>query len=253
MIRTVIVDDEQRAINLLQRLIVETNTNNVEVIKTANSVEEGYKVITQIEPDLVFLDVEMLDGTGFNLLEKFKDISFEVIFTTAYDKYAIDAFKHNAIDYLLKPIDIDDLNRALLKIKKISSKEDFENNSIKNLLNSLKEKSSKKIAINSSNKLQLVDRENIVLIQADHNYSIIHLLDNIKIMSTHSIKHYEKLFENEQNFFRANRSNIINFDHVEEYVKNKEVINLTGNHTTELARRKKKDFLIRLKAYADNF
>ena len=72
-------------------------------------------------------------------------------------------------------------------------------------------------------------------------------------MSTHSIKHYEKLFENEQNFFRANRSNIINFDHVEEYVKNKEVINLTGNHTTELARRKKKDFLIRLKAYADNF
>ena len=116
MIRAVIIEDEKKSREVLKRLIQEIDID-VEIIGEGDSMESGFKIINKEKPELVFLDIEMLDGTGFNLLEKFEEIEFNVIFTTAYDKYAVKAFKYSAIDYLLKPIGLEELENAVLEVK----------------------------------------------------------------------------------------------------------------------------------------
>ena len=143
MITVVIIDDEKNSREVLKRLILETGLE-VEVIGEADSVENGFVVIQEKDPQLVFLDIEMLDGTGFDLLEKFDKVDFEIVFSTAYDKYAIKAFKYSALDYLLKPIDLTELEGAIKKASNKVGNERKENSKIKVLLENLTRDSTNK-------------------------------------------------------------------------------------------------------------
>ncbi|MCB0400870.1 MAG: response regulator [Flavobacteriales bacterium] len=242
MINAVIVDDEQKSIAILKRLIAETG-KQVHVVNQAQSVEEGYQVIKAENPQLVFLDVEMLDGTGFNLLEKFDKINFEVIFTTAYDKYAIRAIRYSAIDYLLKPIDLDDLERAIDKVEKNRQKSLPDQELIDLLLSNMKKApNEKRIAIKGASKIELITSNEIVFIEAESNYSELVLTDK-KIVSTQTLKQFEQLFEDDTEFFRVSRGHIVNIKHIRIYHKNREEIELTTGNIIPVSRRRKKEFL----------
>ena len=167
MITAVIVDDEIKSREVLKRLLQEVDVD-LTIVGEADSVEAGFEVINKENPQLVFLDVEMLDGTGFNLLEKFDDIDFKIIFITAYDKYAIKAFKYSAIDYLLKPTGIDELENALVQIEKlikrdkIVDKENFYKAQIKTLINNNKNAGDKRLTIRGAAKIEFVDVDDIL-------------------------------------------------------------------------------------------
>jgi len=249
--KAVIIDDEQNAILVLKQLI-QNISGYVEVVGSAQSVKEGVKIINRKNPQIVFLDIEMLDGTGFNLLEQFDTINFRVIFTTAYNQYAVKAFKYSAVDYLLKPISIDELEKAVFKIEESIKLESFNQNNIITLLSNIDSKKSKKIAIKSANKIDFIDIDEIICCEADTNYSKIYLNNGNKIISSHSLKYFENFFDNHSIFFRVSRFSIINFNYVKTYLKDKESVELKNGVEINIARRKKKDFLQLLETQFDN-
>lgn len=252
MITAVIIDDEKKSIEILKKLINEINSK-VNIVNHAQSVEEGFNLINREQPQLVFLDVEMLDGTGFNLLEKFTEINFQVIFITAYDQYAIKAFKYSAVDFLLKPIDIQELESAVQRASKLIEKETTSFDQIKALLNNINQENTvKKIALKSAAKYDFICSDELICILAEYNYSDLFLLGGKKITASQPLKHFEELFENNPNFFRVSRSCIISLNHIKAYHKNKEQIELINGTKVDLARRKKKEFLSLLKKEYQN-
>jgi two-component system LytT family response regulator len=244
MITAVIIDDEKKSREVLKRLIKETNTE-VLILAEADSVEEGFKVLNKELPQLIFLDIEMLDGTGFNLLEKFKEIDFEIIFTTAYDKYAIKAFKFSAIDYLLKPIDIEDLEKAILRASNSIDLNMYTNSRVEVLLNSIKEeKINKKIAIKSANKIDFVIIDEIICCNAEQSYTEIILKNDRKIIGTKPLKHFESILsEGCLGFYRVSKSCLLNLNFVISYNKDNDTIELKNGLLIEISRRRKKEFL----------
>lgn len=252
MITAVVIDDEKKSIDILKRLLEEIN-NEVIIVGEAQSVEEGYATIIEKQPQLVFLDVEMLDGTGFNLLEKFSSVTFQVIFITAYDQYAIKAFKYSAVDFLLKPVDIEELEVAVQRVKQNIEKDLGNIEQIRVLLNNIKrENTTKKIAIKSAVKYDFINSNEIVCVHAEHNYSDVFLIDGKKLTATLPLKYFEDLLENDLTFFRVSRSHIVGMDHIKAYHKNKDEIELVNGTKVDLARRKKKDFLSLLKKEYSN-
>ncbi|MCO6499804.1 MAG: response regulator transcription factor [Vicingus serpentipes] len=243
MVTAVIVDDEKKSREVLKRLIEESQVDVI-VLGEASSVEEGVEVINKELPQLVFLDVEMLDGTGFNLLEKFDKVEFKVIFTTAYDKYAIKAFKYSAIDYLLKPIDIEELENAVVKAKNSMDIEMFNDAQIKVLLNNIKEEeTNKRITITSASRMDFVNLNEVVCCRANGSYTEVLLLNNKKIMASKPLKHFDTMFTDSPNFIRVSKSHIISLKHVTSYKKDTDVIVLEDGIEVDLSRRRKKEFL----------
>ncbi len=175
MTTAVIIDDEKKSREVLIQLI-ENIDLKVSVLGQASSVEEGVTLINEKKPQLVFLDVEMLDGTGFNLLDKFDTIDFEVVFTTAYDHYAVKAFKYSAIDYLLKPINIDELEETIHRTKNSISKKQTISLQISTLLSNIKnESNNKRIAIKSADRIDFVEVNEILYCTSDSSYTEIAL------------------------------------------------------------------------------
>ena len=243
MVTAVIVDDEKKSREVLKRLIEEAQMEVI-ILAEASSVEDGYQVINEELPQLVFLDVEMLDGTGFNLLEKFEKVEFKVIFITAYDKYAIKAFKYSAIDYLLKPIDIDELENAVIKAKNTMDIEMFNDAQVKNLLINIKEDQlNKRITITGASRLDFVNIEDIVCCEADGSYTKVALENGNKILSSKPLKHFDAMFAEDTNFFRVSKSHLVSIKHVTSYKKGAEVVVLGNELEVEISRRRKKEFL----------
>lgn len=247
MITAVIVDDEKKSREVLKRLIKETNLNII-IVGEADAVETGYEVIDKELPQLVFLDVEMLDGTGFNLLEKFDEIEFKVIFTTAYDKYAIKAFKYSAIDYLLKPIDIEELENAVLQANNSIDQEMAYNSQIKTLINNNKEAGFKKLVIKSANKLTFVNVDDILYCEAEGCYTDIIAVNDNKLTASKPLKHFDSILGEYEGFFRVSKSCLINLKYIKSYNKDKECIKLENGEVITLAKRRKRDFLEKLDA-----
>ena len=243
MITAVIIDDEKKSRAVLKRLIEEVQLDVV-VLGEADSVEKGYEMINKELPQLVFLDVEMLDGTGFNLLEKFKKVDFKVIFITAYDQYAIKAFKYSAIDYLLKPIDIDELDSAVLKAKNSVDIEMFNDDQVKVLLGNIREEeTNKRITITSASRMDFVYLNDIICCRAEGAYTEVVLMNNTKIVSSKPRKHFDAMFAGESSFYRVSKSCLISLRHVTSYKKDVEKIVLANGEEVELSRRRKKEFL----------
>lgn len=217
-IRSIIIDDELNNVANL-RSIIDTYCPGIEVIATANNAADGVEVIKSNQPDLVFLDIQMPSGSGFDVLRAFKAVHFEVIFITAYDQYGIQAIKFSALDYLLKPIDINEFKVAIDKAKeKISSKR--QNHSIENLLEYIKtgQRESPKIALPTLSEIRYIKVNNIVRCEAENNYTTFYLNNGEQILVCKTLKEYNELLHPHR-FIRPHQSHLVNLSFVKSYLK----------------------------------
>jgi two-component system LytT family response regulator len=244
MIEAVVVDDERKGRELLVK-ILQTYCNDIEVVGQAETANQAYEVISATKPKLVFLDIEMPNGTGFDLLKMFAKIEFDIIFTTAYDHYAIKAIKYAAIDYLLKPIDIDELQEAVFKVQsKVNQETKGQPENIEVLLSALTNANLvKKIAIPDQEGVAIVEISDIIRCQADSNYTLIFLKDGSKLVSTKTLKEYNNLLD-EAVFKRVHNSFLININHIKKYIKGDggQVV-MSDDSIVEVSRRRKNDLL----------
>ena len=217
-LKAIIIDDEQNAGEGLKHLI-NLYVDDVKVCGVANSAKQGIELIKKHSPDLVFLDVEMPGGSGFNMLEQMKTIDFQIIITTGYDHYAIKAIKYSALDYLVKPIDIDELVKAVSKARKKSGIPQPESESKEQPV-SYELTRSKRIALPTIKGLCMVRSCDIISVEADGNCACISMANGNRMLITKSIGEISEMLD-EAPFFRAHRSHIINLDYVREYLKGK--------------------------------
>ncbi len=242
MLTTIIVDDEIQSRETLERMLINF-CPDVQILGKAPSVAEAVPLIDDQQPDLVFLDIEMPGGNGFTLLEHYEEFPFEVIFTTAHDLYAINAIKFAALDYLLKPVNIKELQEAVKRAeKKIGGKEKEDRQQKMEALKANLTQSDKKfnkIALPTSEGIDFIEVEDIIRVEAERSYSNFHLKGRKKIMVSKPLSEYESLLE-ECNFFRTHKSHMINLDHLKKYVKGKGgyVIMEDDSHVDVSVRRK---------------
>ena len=241
MINAVIVDDEPKAIQSLSWEL--TNfSDEITILDTFSSPEKALEFLKNNTPDCLFLDIQMPTMDGFQFLEKLTNRDFPVIITTAYDEYAIKALKHEAIDYLLKPIDSDDLNQTIEKIKKFNSKIFSIDKLERLLLNFNGSQASQKITVNSDGKLIFIHIDDIVFVQSDGNYSTIYLKNNQKKVVTKKLKDINNLLP-ENSFFRTHNSYIVNLHKIKEFLKTEGYLIMESNHKIPVARQRKTEFL----------
>ena len=212
MLRTIIIDDEAH-----QRLAIERMVNeycpNLEVVEKADSVQSGLTAINKHKPDLVLLDIHLGDGTGFDLLDKFQTIDFKIIFITAHDQFAVKAFRFSALDYLLKPLDPDDLAGAVAKVSDVMQR-DFHVQ-----LANLKEhidsagRDQKKIIIKTHDHIHLVPVNEILYCRSDNNYVTFSLINKNEIVASANLKDYEEILAG-SGFFRVHKSYLVNLKYV---------------------------------------
>lgn len=244
MIKAVIVDDEPKAIQSLSWELTHFS-DEIDVIKTFSHPENAIDYLNLHTPDCLFLDIQMPTMDGFQFLEKLNHKDFAIIITTAYNEFAIKALKHEAIDYLLKPIDSDDLNDTIKKIKKYNTK--FYNSSkIEEALSNFNAKfDQKKITINTDGKLLFLNVDDIIFVESDGNYSTIVTKDGQKILITKKLKEVNDILP-EHYFFRIHNSYIINLNKIKEFIKNDGYVVMESNHKIPVARQRKSDFLEKL-------
>lgn len=244
MIPAIIVEDEKRNLNLLKNLLAEY-CPEVNLVGEASSVKSGVEVIKKTNPALLFLDIELSDGNAFELLEQTLEKRFQVIFTTAYDHYAIKAIKFSAIDYLLKPINFQELKAAVEKAKSKTSDMVLSNN-INFLLKNIETPSDKKpekIALPTLEGHLFVNIKDIVRLEADGNYTFIYLLGKERLLISRTLKDFESFLSNEE-FIRVHHSHLVNIRHVKKYLKGSGgQIVMNDGSTVEVSVRKKDDFL----------
>jgi len=244
MIRTVVVDDEKKGRELLVK-VLKNYCSGIEVVGQAETANQAFEIIQREKPDLIFLDIEMPNGTGFDLLKMFGEISFHVIFTTAYDHYAIKAIKYSALDYLLKPIDIDELQESVAKVQEeMKAPANHQQDSMGILLSALGNADrTKRLAIPDQEGIAIVEVKDIVRCEADSNYTQIFLSNGTKVVSTKTLKEYDKLLD-ESTFMRVHNSYLINVDHIKKYIKGDggQVVMSDGS-IVEVSRRRKTDLM----------
>ena len=213
MIRTIIIDDEKNSREALRNML-ENYCEGVEVAFLADSVPTGVKAIQRLQPDLIFLDIEMPVHNGFELFEFLPDLDAAVIFTTAYDQYAIKAFKFSAVDYLLKPIDLLELRSSLLRVDKRQT-----GNNLPILKENIRDPF-RKLALPTTDGYTYLRLADIIRCEADSNYTRFFTKSGAKILVPKTLKEYEGLLVG-HNFIRVHRSHLINLDYVMRYTKSR--------------------------------
>jgi len=240
-IKTILVDDERKALAILKNKI-ERLCPGIDVIAETQNPKEAISLIMNLKPDLVFLDIAMPELNGFDVLKQFEQPNFEIIFATAFDDYAIEAIRHCAIGYLVKPIDNDDLQNSVNNaIKNIEEKTALKKNKI--LIENLgvQKFQKKKIVIPSTDGLEFVKISEIIHCEGVDGYTKIYF-ENLKpILSSNSIGHFNKLLK-EHDFYLVHKSHLINVEHIEKYL-NEGYVLLTQNHKIPVSRNKRADFL----------
>jgi len=216
--KAVIIDDVATARETLAEDIA-TYCPEIEIIGTADGVVSGAKLLREVKPDLLFLDIELQDGTGFDVLEIAPDLTAKVIFTTASNAYAIKAFRFSATDYLLKPIDPDELIEAVSKAKETAATKEGQKESIDLLLQSMKTKQvPRKLALHSQEKIHVANVDDIVRLEAGGNCTFFHFQDGSRLLVTKTLKEYDKILT-EAGFLRVHQSHLVNTDLIKEYIK----------------------------------
>ena len=247
MIRAIIIDDEPLAIDALEIILKKKCREDVLVIATSNSASLGKALIEEHKPDLVFLDIEMPGMSGIDLLRSFAEPVFRCVFITAFDAYAIEAFRLSAIDYLLKPVESDDIVRVIQKIKNdISKNENTIHVQLQNLQKLLLKNNTDpetKIGIGMADKIVFVNIPEILYCEAHGAYTNIYLKDGKKIMASKSLGDFESQL-NTHKFFRIHHSILINLLHIKEFQRSDGGYVVMENNTKlEVSHRKRKDFL----------
>ena len=241
MLKAVIVDDEEKAIQSLSWEL--TNfSKEIEIVETFTDPEKALTYLGDNQPDCVFLDIQMPTMDGFQFMERLGDKNFAVIITTAYNEYAIKALKHQAQDYLLKPIDSDDLKDTIDRIKKYNAKFTKTVNLERILLDFNEKHNHKKITINTDGKMIFLQTEDIIFVESDGNYCTIYLTNNKKKVVTKKLKELDALLP-DNSFFRIHNSYIINLDRIKEFLKTEGYVIMQSNHRIPVARQRKSDFL----------
>ncbi len=246
LINAVIIEDEKKGREVLEAL-VKTHCPDVNLLGSADSVANGLELILKTNPRLIFLDIEMADGSGFDLLEKLDSSNYEVIFTTASDAHALRAIKYSAIDYLLKPIDADELVNAVEKIRvKHSNTANLDN--LKYLLQNFKKPTDQytKISLPTGNAYEIVNVKDIIRCEADGSYTSFFLENKKRLLVSASLKHYEDLLPPDD-FIRVHHHHLINMNHVVRFLKTDGGYAVMSDGTQiEISRRKKEAFIARL-------
>ena len=237
MLRAIIIDDEQHAIQSLAGLLA-LYCPSVKVVGFSDNVEEGMALIHQQKPGLVFLDVHIGEKTGFELLEQLKEAHFQLIFTTGHSEYAIKAFRYNAIDYLLKPVDPFQLQEAVEKAGQQGAPH-IDSNQLENLIQSLSTKKLEKITISSAEGLHFVEVPSIVRIEGDGNYATFHLRGGEQVLASKNMKAYEELLPAGQ-FIKVHQSHIVNLHCVKKLLQQDGgLLQMADGSEVPLARRRK--------------
>ncbi len=244
MVKAVIVDDEPKAIQSL-KWELSNFSDDIDVVKTFTSPEDAIDYLDNNTLDCLFLDIQMPTMDGFQFLAKLTNKDFAVVITTAYNEFAIKALKHEAIDYLLKPIDSDDLQETIKKIKKYTSKMVSSIKIEEVLLNFNSKFDPKKITINTDGKLIFLDAEEILFVESDGNYCTIIMENSQKIVITKKLKEMNSILPENQ-FFRIHNSYIINLKKIKEFIKSEGYVIMESNHRIPVARQRKSDFLEKL-------
>lgn len=246
MLRAIVIDDIE-AIRKKNSAIIKSSCPNISIIGQADSVESGLKLIKQLSPDIVFLDVEMPDGTGFDLLQKLKPINFKVIFITGYEDFAIKAFRFSAIDYLLKPLDANDLIEAVKKAEESLSKEVFDMKLSNLFANLERPKNLQKLVLKTADKIYSVNVQDVVNCESDKNYTTFHFINAPKLIVSTNLKEYETLLT-PFNFFRTHQSHLINMAYFDHFIKTDggNTIIMKNKTSIPLSVRKKEEFLVLL-------
>jgi len=248
MIRVIIIEDEENSRTALQDLLKQ-HFKNIEVMALCRNAEEGRAAIEELRPELVFSDIELGDASAFDMLQQLSDVNFEIIFTTAFDRYAIQAIKFSALDYLLKPFSKEDLAEAITHYQEKQTKQQSAQQ-FDALFHNLKhiQKDSKKIALPTSSGLTIIPVKEIVRCQAEVNYTNFFLTSNNKMLVTKTLKEYEELL-NDYDFIRVHNSNLINLHHVKNYSRGEGgTVTMSDGSVVDVSRRKKDEFLKRLAA-----
>jgi two-component system LytT family response regulator len=245
MIRSIIVDDEFDAVNFIQSLI-SSYCPDLEVVGTAHSALEGIKLIRDKEPDLVFLDVEMPHGSGFDLLANFPRKTFDVIFITAFNHYAIKAIKFSAVDYILKPININEFLEAVKKVVQARDEKSSKESSFATLFENLRSTLPHKLAIPTTDGMEYINTKDIIRVEADRSYSMFYLNDGRKFLVSRNLKEYQELL-GDRNFFRTHNSHLINLDYVKKYYRHDGgYVEMSDGSTVAISRNKKDLFLLQM-------
>lgn len=247
MIHAIIIDDEKKSISFLQKML-----NNafpeVNIIATCTQPDEGIKAIRIHEPDIVFLDIEMPNKTGFDVLNATKDIAYNVIFTTAYQQYAIKAIKFSALDYLLKPVDAEELREAIFRVK--SKQKNNEREKQLNLLfDNLQNTNNRfnRLSLSISTGVIFINTADILYCEANRGYTFFFMKNGDKHITSKTLKEYEDILSPAQ-FFRIHHSYLINLTEIKRYIKGDGGTAIMSNNTElPVSKRKKDDFVKQLK------
>lgn len=244
MTTAIIIDDEQNARDFLEKLIYRYFGTKIIILQTCDSVQTGVTAILTHKPELVFLDIQMPNENGFELFKYFDTVNFEVIFTTAYKDYAIDAIKHSALDYLLKPINYIDLLATLKRYEKNKESKNRQER-IAILLENMNLNNSdfNKIALPTSNGYELVKLNTIMYCQSESNYCKICCLDGKEILLAKTLKYVEELLHSDL-FIRIHKSFLVNLNYVEKFDRGNEMkVTLVNNKQLPVSIRKKEQFI----------
>ena len=246
-ITAILVDDERNSREVLAELLNKFFPE-IELLSEAADVESAYKLIESKKPQLVFLDIEMPRGNGFTLLKKYEEIPFEVIFITSYDHYAINAIKFNALDYLLKPVEVNDLRETIKKAEQTIERKQKSNAQIINLLHSFEKDAEIKIAVHHGDVVKLLKTDDIVYIESEGRYCVIVTAHGERFTLAKYVKDFEEYFGEESDFIRIHKSYLVNTKHIKEYSKGEPfMIGMSNGRTFEVSRRKKPEVLDKLK------
>jgi two-component system LytT family response regulator len=245
MITAIVIDDETRARETIIQMI-SLYCKNISVVDQASDTQSAYVAINQHKPDIIFLDINLKTDTGFDLLKRFNQIDFKIIFITAFDKYAINAFKFSAIDYILKPVHPDDLIAAVAKVERLHQKEVFQK-TFNTLLSNFEHKApeQKVIVLKTSENIHLVNVGDIIRCESDRNYTMFYLSDKKKILVSQTLKEYDELLES-FGFYRIHQSHLINIKYVDHYVKSEGGYLVLKDGSQIPVSHRKKDYLLDL-------
>lgn len=241
LIKTIIIEDEIQAVNALRNEI-EVNCPDIDIRGVAYTITEAVSLINNIKPELIFLDVQLKDGTGFELLEQLTDKKFKIIFTTAYSQYALKAIKISALDYILKPIDSEELILAIKKVK--STKVEHSKLQLESFIQNAKVNPlQKKLALHTSKGIFLYELESIVRLKSEGNYTAIFFSNGKKEIVAKILRDFEELLES-LGFVRIHNSHIINLNHLESYIsKDGGYVILMDKTTLPVSKRRKSTLL----------
>jgi two-component system LytT family response regulator len=248
-IKTLLIDDEISSQKILQHLL-EKNVPDVEILGVAGSVKEGIDAVNTLKPDLVFLDISMPDGDGFEVLEKVEYRDFSVVFSTAYDEYAIRAFDVSALHYILKPVQAKDLIEAVNRYK--ATKNDDFDKKLEIFAKVINKEQPSKLILPTSSGLNIIDIEDIMRCESSNNYTTFFMTDKTKIIVSKSIQVYEHLLS-QSHFCRLHNKHIVNLKFIKKYVKGRGgYVILTDGSQVDVSEGRKKEFLQKLQNYTLN-